>query len=74
LSIDERPEEVTSYSQPPANEHVRPEELEEKENSFVKSTADTAKTYVVSSDFMKERIGVVSLLVIGTPKVKVAVT
>jgi len=73
LSIEERPEEVTSYSHPPANEHVKPEVLSVIESSFIKSTADSANTYVVSSDFKKERIGVVSSVVMGTPKVNVAV-
>lgn len=73
MSIVARPEEVISYSQPPANEQVKPEELSVIETSFVKSTYDSANTYVELSDFKKERIGVVSSVVNGTPRVKVAV-
>jgi len=68
-----RPDEVTSNSQPPANEHIRPEVLAVIETTFVKSAYDSANTYVELSDFKKERIGVVSSVVNGTPRVKVAV-
>jgi hypothetical protein len=59
-----RPADVTSYSQPPANEHVRPEVLAVKETSLVKLTYDSAKTYVELSLFKNDRTGAVSSVVV----------
>lgn len=73
LSIVARPLEVTSYSQPPANEHTRLEVLDVIETSFVKSTYDSANTYIELPDFKNERIGAMSSVVKGTPRMKVAV-
>jgi hypothetical protein len=69
-----RPLEVTSYSQPPANEHTRLEVLDVIETSFfAKFTYDSANTCIELPDFKNERIGAMSSVVKGTPRMKVAV-
>jgi hypothetical protein len=73
LSIVARPLEVTSYSQPPANEHTRLEVLDVIETSFAKFTYDSANTCIELPDFKNERIGAMTSVVKGTPRMKVAV-
>lgn len=75
MSILDRPDEVTSYSHPPAKEQVRPLVLLETTTVLVNSVAPSiiAKISSVLSVFWKERVGA-TLVANGTPRVKVAET
>ena len=73
LSIIARLFEVTSYSQPPANEQDRPEVLSETVNWFVKSDVVVANISSVLPVFKNYKTGIEAFIEMGTPRVNTAV-
>ena len=74
LSMIARLLEVTSYSQPPAKEQLRPEVLAITLRSFVKSEVVWANISSVLLDFKNDKSGIEAFIEIGTPRLNTAVT